>query len=37
MLNLVNQSKQDAKKDTAILQVMTTWRSYIFAGYPKVT
>ena len=37
MLNLVNQNKQHARRDTAILQVMTRWRSYIFATYPKVT
>ena len=37
MLNLVNQNKQHAKKHTAILQIMTTWRSCIFATYPKVT
>ena len=37
MLNLVNQNKQHARKDTAILQVMTTWGSYIFATYAKVT
>ena len=37
MLNLLNQNKQHARKHTAILQVMTTWRSYIFATYPKVT
>ena len=37
MLNLVNQNKQHARKHTLILQVMTTWRSYIFATYPKVT
>ena len=36
MLNLVNQNKQHAKH-IAILQVMTKWRSYIFATYPKVT
>ena len=36
MLNLVNQNKQQARKYTAILQVMTTWRSYIFATNPKV-
>ena len=36
MLNLVNQNKQHAKH-TAIVQVMTKWRSYIFATYPKVT
>ena len=33
MLNLVNQNKQHARKHTAILQVMTTWRSYNFATY----
>ena len=37
MLNLVNQNKQHARKHTAILHVMTTWKSYIFATYPKVT
>ena len=37
MLSLVDQNKQDATNHTAILQVMTTWRSYIFATYPKVT
>ena len=37
MLNLVNQNKKHAKRHTAILQVMTMWRSYIFATYPKVT
>ena len=37
MLNLVNQSKQHAWKHTVILQVMTMWRNYIFATYPKVT
>ena len=37
MLNLVNQNKQYPKKQIAILQVMTTWRSYIFATYQKVT
>ena len=37
MLNLVNQNKQRARKHIAISQVMTTWRSYIFATYPKVT
>ena len=33
MLSLVNQNNH-AKKHTAVLQVMTTWRSYIFATYP---
>ena len=37
MLNSVNQNKQQARKHTAILQVMTTSRSYIFATYAKVT
>ena len=37
MLNLINENKKHARKDTAILQVMTTWRSYIFTTYPKVT
>ena len=37
MLSLVNQNKQHSRKHTAILQVMTTWGSYIFAPYPKVT
>ena len=37
MLSLVNQNKQHARKHIAILQVMTTWRSYIFASYPKIT
>ena len=37
MLNLVNQNKQNARKNTAILQVMTKWRSYIFVTYLKVT
>ena len=37
MLNLVNQNKQHARNHTAILQVTTTWRNYIFATYPKVT
>ena len=37
MLSLVDQNKQHARNHTAILQVMTTWRSYIFATYPKVT
>ena len=37
MLSLVNQNRQHARKHTAILQVMTTSRSYIFATYPKVT
>ena len=37
MLSLVNQNKQHATKHTAILDVMPTWRSYIFATYPKVT
>ena len=37
MLNLVNQNKEQARKHTAILQVMTTSKSYIFATYPKVT
>ena len=36
MVSLVNQNKQHARKHTAILQVMTTWRSYIFAPYPRV-
>ena len=36
MLNLVSQYKHHARKHTAILQVMTTWRSYIFATFPKV-
>ena len=36
MLSLVNQNNH-AKKHTAVLQVMTTWRSYIFATYPWVT
>ena len=36
MINLVNQNKHDAKRHTAILQVMTTWKSYIFVTYPKV-
>ena len=36
MLDLVNQNKK-ARKHAAILQVTTTWRSYIFASYPKVT
>ena len=37
MLNLVNQNKQHPRKHTAILKVKTTWRSYVFAIYPKVT
>ena len=37
MVSLVNQNKQHARKHAAILQVMTTWRSYIFATYPKAT
>ena len=37
MPNLVNQNKQYARNHTAILQVMTMWRSNIFAAYPKVT
>ena len=37
MLNLIDQHKQHARKHTANIQVMTTWRSYIFATYPKVT
>ena len=37
MLNLVNQNKQHARKRTAILQVMTMWKIFIFATYPKVT
>ena len=37
MLSLVDQIEQHARKHTAILQVLTTWRSYIFAKYPKVT
>ena len=37
ILNLVNQNKEQARKHTAILQVMTTSKSYIFATYPKVT
>ena len=37
MLSLVNQNKQHPRKNTAILQVMTAWRSYIFATYLKVT
>ena len=37
MLSLVNQNKLQARKHTAILQVMTKWRSYIFATYLKVT
>ena len=37
MLNLVNQNKQHARKRTAILQVMTKWKTFIFATYPKVT
>ena len=36
MLNLLNQNKQHARKHTAILQVMTTWRSYIFVTYPRL-
>ena len=36
MLNLVSENKHHARKVTAILQVMTTWSSYIFAPYPKV-
>ena len=36
MLSLVNQNKQHAKKDNAILQAMTTSRNYIFATYSKV-
>ena len=35
MLNLVNQNKQHVIRHIVILQVMTTWRSYIFATYPK--
>ena len=35
MINLVNQNKYHAMKHTAILHVMTTRRSYIFATYPK--
>ena len=30
------QNKQHAMKSTAILQVMPTWRGYIFATYTKV-
>ena len=37
MLNLVNQNKQHARKHTAILQDLITWRSYVFATHPKVT
>ena len=37
MLNLVNQNKQHVRKHAAILQVMTTWRTYISDLYPKVT
>ena len=37
MLNLVNQNKQKARNHIATLEVMTTWRSYIFTTYPKVT
>ena len=37
MLSLVNQNEQHATKHTAVLEVMTTWRSYIFATYSKVT
>ena len=37
MQSLLNQNKQHERKHTAILQVMTTLRSYIFATYPKVT
>ena len=33
MLALVNQGKQHARKHTAILQVMTTSRSYIFTTW----
>ena len=36
MINLVNQNKHHARKCTAILQVTTTLRSYIFVTYPKV-
>ena len=36
MLNLINENKKHARKDTAILQVMTTWRSYFFTTYPTV-
>ena len=36
MINFVNQNKYHARKHTAILQVITTWRRYIFATYPKV-
>ena len=35
MLNLVNENKQHVRKHTAISQVMTTERSYIFAQYQK--
>ena len=37
MLNSVNQNREHARKHTAILQVMITWRNYINATYPKVT
>ena len=36
MKKLVNQNKHHAQKHIAILQLMTTWRSYIFGKYPKV-
>ena len=35
--NLLNQDKHHARNYTAILQVITTSRSYIFATHPKVT
>ena len=37
MLNLVNQNKPPARKHAVILSVITMWRSYNFATYPKVT
>ena len=37
MLSLINENKQHSRKQNAILQVMSMWRSHIFATYPKVT
>ena len=37
ILNLLNQNKQHARKQSTILQAMTKWRSYIFATYSRVT
>ena len=36
MINLDNQNEHHARKHNAVLQVMATWRSYIFATYPNV-